>query len=114
MRPTSTSCCLLQNNESAIFFKTCAGRGKHDVKNNFVSKMATKRKGKQQHIGKATASREREAVKDRRRVISSLSRGRGAHLIHVLKRVDDVIRQAGQQVDNKPRLQVVHPNQLGV
>ena len=40
--------------------------------------------------------------------------GRRAHLIHVFEGVDDVVRQAGQQVDNKPGLQVVHANQLGV
>lgn len=35
-------------------------------------------------------------------------------LIYILKGVDDIVRQAGQQVDNKPRFQVVHSNQLGV
>ena len=36
------------------------------------------------------------------------------YLIHVLEGVDDVIRQAGQQVDDKPGLQVVHADELGV
>lgn len=42
------------------------------------------------------------------------TQNRRTHLIHILEGVDDVVRQAGQQVDNKPGLQVVHSNQLGV
>ena len=32
----------------------------------------------------------------------------------MFKSVDDIVGQTGQQVDDEPRLQVVHPNQLGV
>ena len=37
-----------------------------------------------------------------------------SYLIHVLKGVDDVIGQTGQQIDDEPGLQVVHPDELGV
>ena len=36
------------------------------------------------------------------------------YLIHVLEGVDDVVGQAGQQVDDEPRLQVVHADELGI
>lgn len=39
---------------------------------------------------------------------------KGTNLIHVLKSVDDVIRQTGQKVDHEPRLQVVHADKFGV
>lgn len=43
--------------------------------------------------------------------ISSMFR---AYLIYVFKGIDDVIGQAGQQVNDEPGLQVVHSNQLWV
>lgn len=39
---------------------------------------------------------------------------KGTNLIHVLKSVDDVVWQAGQEIDDKPRLQVVHSDKFGV
>ena len=36
------------------------------------------------------------------------------HLVHIFKGIDDIVGQAGQQVNNKPRLQVVHSYQLCV
>lgn len=35
-------------------------------------------------------------------------------LINILKCIDDIIRQAGEQVNHKPGLQVIHADQLGV
>lgn len=35
-------------------------------------------------------------------------------LIHVLESIDDVVRQAGEQVYHKPGLEIVHPDQLGI
>lgn len=37
-----------------------------------------------------------------------------AYLVNVLKGVDDIIRQAGQQVNYKPGLDVVHSDELGI
>ena len=42
------------------------------------------------------------------------TQNRRTHLIDILKGVDDVVRQAGQQVDDEPRLDVVHADELGV
>lgn len=35
-------------------------------------------------------------------------------LINILKCIDDIIWQAGEQVNHKPGLQVIHADQLGV
>lgn len=40
--------------------------------------------------------------------------GSGTDLINILKCIDDIIWQAGEQVNHKPGLQVIHANQLGV
>lgn len=40
--------------------------------------------------------------------------GSTANLVHILEGIDDVVRQAGEQVDDEPGLQVVHADQRGV
>lgn len=42
------------------------------------------------------------------------TRGKQPYLIHVLKGIDDVIRKAGQQVNDEPSLQVVHANKFWI
>jgi len=44
----------------------------------------------------------------------SLLEMKSTDLVHVLEGVDDVIREAGQQVDDEPGLDVVHADEFGV